>query len=145
MTRGEGSGWHHESRRHSEAASKGNQRATHGTRLGNRPKGEPLSKMEENALKFAIRHKRVALVESNLPEFGGEIRTLRNAEEKLRFGGTINRLNKNQLEHVESALEWTTKDMADGSSFRDYDSSGSFDSIRKQDLQGALAHVRERK
>lgn len=104
-----------------------------------------MSKMEENALKFAIRHKRVALVESNLPEFGGEIRTLRNAEEKLRFGGTINRLNKNQLEHVESALEWTTKDMADGSSFRDYDSSGSFDSIRKQDLQGALAHVRERK
>ena len=40
---------------------------------------------------------------------------------------------------------WYKSIMADGSSFRDYDSSGSFDSIRKQDLQGALAHVRERK
>ena len=32
MATGEGSGWHHEPRRHSEAASKGNQRATHAPR-----------------------------------------------------------------------------------------------------------------
>jgi hypothetical protein len=140
----DGRGWFDHRREHIEAASKGKMRPTHGTRPRNGPKGEPMSKMEENALKFAIRHKRVALEEANLPEFEGEIRTLRNAQEILRFG-TLNNLNKHQLEQAESALEMTMEGMADGSSYRDYNGYGSFDSVRKKDLQGALAHVRERR